>query len=74
MSLAFPTPSHLPCPDCGQALPAAEPSHDHVCDGERQIEFLLVELRDGIERVEADLADWLGTPDGRFAQWLARRR
>jgi hypothetical protein len=77
MSFAFPTPDHMPCPDCGASIPVAGGSETHVCDEERRVEFKLVELRPGIERVSEDLAAWLETPHGLFARWLAehdRRR
>jgi hypothetical protein len=70
MSLAFPSPDHLPCPDCGASLPTAgDPGH--VCDEERRADYVLVELRPEIERFDADFAAWLETPEGRFAQFIA---
>ena len=77
MAFAFPSPSHMPCPECGAAIAVGGDSEPHVCDAERQLDFRLVELRPGIERVADDLAAWLETPHGRFARWLAehdRRR
>jgi hypothetical protein len=77
MSFAFPTPDHMPCPDCGASIPVAGGSTAHVCDEDRRLDYKLVELRPGIERVGDDLAEWLETPQGRFARWLAehdRRR
>ena len=72
MSLAFPSPDRLPCPDCGASLPAAgDPGH--VCDDERRLDYRLVELGPGIDRFDADLADWLETPDGRFARFIAEQ-
>jgi hypothetical protein len=72
MSLAFPTPDHMPCPECGASLPVGE--IEHVCDEDRRLDYLLVELRPGLERFGADLAAWLETPQGRFARFLAERR
>jgi hypothetical protein len=72
MSLAFPSPDHLPCPDCGASLPAAGDA-GHVCDDERRIDYRLVELQPGIERFDLDLAVWLETPGGRFARFIAER-
>ena len=43
MPLAFPTPDHMPCPDCGASVPVAD-EVPHVCDDERQVDFRLVEL------------------------------
>ena len=69
MPLPFPTPDHMPCPDCGASVPvAAEP---HVCDDERQLDFRLVELRPEIAQFDDDLAAWLDTPAGRFARFMA---
>ena len=73
MSFAFPKPDHMPCPDCGASIPAGEGSEAHVCDEQRRLDYRLVELRPGIERVADDLAVWLETPQGRFARWLAER-
>jgi hypothetical protein len=74
MSMAFPTPDHMPCPDCGESVPVAPEAPGHVCDAERRLDFRLVELRAGIDRVEDDLGAWLETPAGRFARWLAERK
>lgn len=71
MSLAFPTPDHMPCPDCGASLPVGDV--EHVCDEDRRLDYLLVDLRPGLERFAADLAAWLETPQGRFARFLADR-
>jgi hypothetical protein len=76
MAFAFPSPNHMPCPDCGASIPVGSPQ-GHVCDETQRLDFRLVELRPGIERVADDLAAWLETPHGRFARWLAehdRRR
>jgi hypothetical protein len=70
MSLAFPTPDHMPCPDCGESLPVKGDAA-HVCDDERRLEYRIVELRPEIDRFDGDLAGWLDTPAGRFARWLA---
>jgi len=77
MSFAFPTPDHMPCPQCGASIPTGGGSEAHVCEEERRLDYKLVELSPGIERVGDDLAEWLETPHGRFARWLAehdRRR
>ena len=72
VSLAFPSPDHMPCPDCGASLPVAG-APEHVCDADRRLEYALVELRPGIARFDADLAAWLETPDGRFARFIAEQ-
>lgn len=45
----------------------------HVCDEDRRLDFDLIEFREEIGRLEPKLADWLKTPQGRFAAWLAER-
>jgi len=72
MSLAFPTPDHMPCPQCGAsvAVAAAEP---HVCDEERVLDYRLFELGAEIASFADDFAAWLATPQGRFARFLAER-
>ncbi|MGZ4289429.1 MAG: hypothetical protein ACXVQQ_01340 [Gaiellaceae bacterium] len=72
MSLAFPTPAHMPCPDCGASVSVADAT-THVCDEDRRLDYRLVELRPGIDRFDDELAGWLETPQGRFARWLAER-
>ena len=49
------------------------PAGSHVCDEERRLQFRLAEQGQGVERFDDDLAAWLETPHGRFAQWLAER-
>jgi hypothetical protein len=73
MSLAFPTPDHMPCPSCGESLAVAEDFGAHVCDEERRLDLRLIELRAEIERFPNELAGWMSSPHGRFAQWLAER-
>jgi hypothetical protein len=73
MSIAFPKPDHLPCPTCGASLAVGGDSAAHVCDDQRRLDYRIIELRGDIERFPADLAEWLETPSGRFAQWLAER-
>jgi hypothetical protein len=72
MSLAFPSPDHLPCPDCGASLPAAGDA-GHVCEEERRLDYRLVGLRPEVERFDDDFGAWLDTPDGRFAQFIAEQ-
>jgi hypothetical protein len=73
MSFAFPSPDHMPCPDCGASIPVGAGSEVHVCEEERRLDYRLVGFRPGIEAVAEDLAAWLETPQGRFARWLAER-
>jgi hypothetical protein len=74
MSFAFPSPDHLPCPDCGASVPVAASQGLHVCDEERRLDYRLFELGPEIERFDGELAAWLDSPAGRFEQWLAERR
>jgi hypothetical protein len=70
MSLAFPTPDHMPCPDCGGSVQRSE-EEAHVCDEERLLDYRLLGLREEVGHFEDELAGWLDTPRGRFARWLA---
>lgn len=70
MSLPFPAPQHMPCPDCGASLPVAA-DEPHVCEEERRLDFRLFELGPEIAEFDDALAAWLETPDGRFARFMA---
>jgi hypothetical protein len=70
---AFATPSKTPCPSCGLALATGD-EHEHVCDPERRADYLMFQLRDEIAGFERSLREYLTSPHGRFAQWLAERR
>ena len=72
MPIAFPTPDHMPCPDCGASVPVTREAV-HVCEAERLLDYRLSELRPEIERFDGDLEEWLETPTGRFAIFLAER-
>lgn len=73
MSFAFPSPDHMPCPDCGASVPLRGDAGEHSCEEERRIEYRLLELRPEIESFPDDLGAWLDSPAGRFEQWLAER-
>jgi hypothetical protein len=64
---------YLPCPECGASL-AGEAQEEHVCDGERRVDFQMFRLRGGIARFELDLTTFLATPTGRFEAWYAERQ
>lgn len=70
---AFASPNHMPCPDCGASVPSEERSA-HACDPERRADYLMFKLRDEIAEFERSLREYLTSPHGRFAQWLAERR
>ena len=64
---------YIPCSECGASL-AGEDRDDHVCDGDRRIDFQMFRLRGGIARFELDLAEFLKTPGGRFEAFYAERQ
>lgn len=70
MAFAFPTPDHMPCPDCGASLPVAAEAR-HVCDEERLLDFRIVGLGPEIAQFDDELAAWLDTPEGLFARFMA---
>jgi hypothetical protein len=70
MFSSFPRSQHMPCPDCGASVARAE-NDAHTCDPERRLDYELFRWRDAIAAFEDELATWLGTPQGRFACWLA---
>lgn len=74
MAFAFPSPDHLPCPECGASVPLDGEEQPHICDDERRLDFRLFELRHEIDAFDDQLAAWLESPAGRFEQWLAERR
>ena len=71
MASAFPQPQYMPCPDCGGSVFVRDQKAAHVCDEDRRLHFDLVEFREEIGRLDSQLAEWLETPHGRFAAWLA---
>jgi hypothetical protein len=66
-------PEYMPCEACGASL-ARPKRDDHVCDQERWLRFQMFQLRDEIERFEADLRVHLASPFGRFELWYAERQ
>ena len=73
MSIPFPTPDHMPCPECGASVAVSDGAGSHLCDHERRVDYRLLELHPAIEQFDSDLAAWLDSPAGRFEQWLAER-
>jgi hypothetical protein len=53
-------------------VPAPE-REDHACDPIRQLEFRVLQLREEVAAFDTSLNDYLESPQGRFAQWLAER-
>jgi hypothetical protein len=70
MAFAFPHPTHLPCPDCGESVANGE-RETHQCDEDRKFWY---EHQDEVDDFFFQLAQWLRTPQGRFEQWLAVHR
>ena len=64
---------YMLCPECGASL-AGEEQEEHVCDGERRLDFQMFRLRGQIARFEADLGAFLESPAGRFEAWYAAQR
>jgi len=72
MSTSFAHSSHMPCPDCGASIAAGE-LEAHTCDPERRLEYQMFQLQSDVAGFDAALSDYLDSPEGRFAQWLAER-
>jgi hypothetical protein len=62
----------MPCAECGASIQRGD-ADSHVCDSERLLDFRLFQLRDEIAAFDAQLAAWLASARGRFAEWLAER-
>jgi hypothetical protein len=60
----------MPCADCGASVAGVAA---HVCDSDRLLDFKLFQLREEIAAFDAQLTEWLFTPHGRFATWIAER-
>ena len=72
MSGFFVQSSHMPCAECGASVAVAE-RETHACDPRRLLEYRLFQLRHEVAGFEDGLRDYLDSPSGRFAQWLAER-
>ena len=70
MSTFFAHPSHMPCPECGASVAYGE-ADAHECDPERQLDYRMFQLRDEVTSFQRALGEYLASPHGRFAQWLA---
>jgi hypothetical protein len=64
---------YMPCPECGASL-AGEDEDEHVCDGQRRLDFQMFRMRGRIARFELDLGEFLDSPEGRFESWYAQRQ
>jgi hypothetical protein len=67
---AFTHSSHMPCPDCGASVEVQQRSK-HACDPERRLDYLMFQCREEIAGFERAAREYLTSPPGRFAQWLA---
>ena len=54
---------YMPCPDCGASLERHDDAHE--CEHERRLEFQLFQLRNEVDELEAQLAEYLASPRGR---------
>lgn len=71
--LALPPPRHLPCERCGASVLRAAAA-EHACDEERLHAYAVFQLRGELQGFDDELAAWLDSPAGRFAQYDAARR
>jgi hypothetical protein len=69
---SFFTSHHMPCTECGASVHVSEQG-EHECDPARLLEYRLFLLRDEVNGFEEGLREFLATPQGRFAEWLAER-
>jgi hypothetical protein len=70
MSTYFAHSSHMPCPECGASVAHAE-AGAHVCEPDRLLEYRMFQLRGEVAGFEAGLREYLDSPQGKFARWLA---
>jgi hypothetical protein len=63
---------HMPCDECGASVHIGQ-VEEHECDPVRVLEYRLFQLKDEVAGFDAGLSDYLGSPQGRFAQWIAER-
>jgi hypothetical protein len=43
----------------------------HVCEPERLLDYRMFQLRGEVAELEGALGEYLDSPQGRFARWLA---
>ena len=60
------------CPECGATVQRTV-LDAHECAPERFKSHQMAKARQGLDRLEEDLARWLATPKGAFQAFLARR-
>jgi hypothetical protein len=62
----------MPCTECGESVARAEADR-HVCDPERRLDFMFVQLRDEREQFDELLTGYLESPRGQFDVWYAAK-
>jgi hypothetical protein len=72
MSTFFTSSSHMPCAACGASVLSVE-REKHICDPERVLDYRMFQLGAELACFDDLLAEYLDSPHGRFAQWLAAR-
>jgi hypothetical protein len=72
MSTSFAHSSHMPCPECGASVAHGE-ADTHVCEPERLLDYRMFQLRAELAGFDGALGEYLDSPQGRFALWLAER-
>jgi hypothetical protein len=72
MSAYFASSRYMPCTECGASV-SVTTSDEHVCDPERKLDYLMFQLREEVASFDAVLREYLGSANGRFAQWIAER-
>jgi len=63
---------YMPCAECGASVEASA-SEEHACEPERVLQYRMFQLGSRVEDLERGFSDYLESPEGRFAQWLAER-
>ena len=70
---SLPQPRFMPCASCGESV-AVTDLVLHRCDAERWEAYQVFQLRDEVEALEPQFAQYLESPRGRFEAWYAERR
>jgi hypothetical protein len=68
----LPPPRHMPCDTCGESLRSASAA-EHLCEEQRRLDYAIFLSRAELDGFDDELAAWLDTPAGRFAQFDAAR-
>jgi len=62
----------MPCTDCGASVDRMDP-RPHHCHRERLLDYRMFALRHEVESFDAQLANYLESPAGRFERFVAAR-